>query len=311
MSKIQNEDLKSESDLIADGATKASLPHDSKIYVTANSINKTLEQAIIDGDIGGGSSSLPNFIMPIPPETVNIYQTGEQSIDVNGNSYNVYRATFDPSNFADNSVIVPSLFTSEAINENFDSPIGTGWIDQSFGSGVASISGGQLTLNPQGGGNEARVSQALAVEVGDLIVVNYDVASTAGGNVGQVSITSTASGTGSLATTGATLGAGTGSLSWTSTVSGTVYIWVNVSPASVPNNAVFNSIDFGKLNPVRSITRLGGNYQASTSVKAVFPRYSASDELSLYIDNGEVKLIKINFTVITGGESWVDFTYDL
>lgn len=52
--RIQNEDIKSESTLIADGATAASLPHDSKVYVTALSLNKTLYQAIVDGDLSGG-----------------------------------------------------------------------------------------------------------------------------------------------------------------------------------------------------------------------------------------------------------------
>lgn len=54
--KIQNEDIKSSSELVAAGGTAAQLPNDTKIYVTANSINKTLSQAIIDGDIGGGGA---------------------------------------------------------------------------------------------------------------------------------------------------------------------------------------------------------------------------------------------------------------
>jgi hypothetical protein len=52
--RIQNEDVKSESELISAGGTKDQLINDTKIYVTADSINKTLDDAISDGDIGGG-----------------------------------------------------------------------------------------------------------------------------------------------------------------------------------------------------------------------------------------------------------------
>lgn len=59
--KFQNEDLKSEAELIAAGSTKAHLPNDDKVYVKAKSINKTLNQAIVDGDLSG-PSSLPYSI---------------------------------------------------------------------------------------------------------------------------------------------------------------------------------------------------------------------------------------------------------
>lgn len=51
---LQNEDFKTEAELISAGGTKAQLLNDTKIYVTADSINKTLDDAITDGDIGGG-----------------------------------------------------------------------------------------------------------------------------------------------------------------------------------------------------------------------------------------------------------------
>ena len=51
--KFQNEDFKTQVELEAAGGTKAQLLNDTKIYVTANGIAKTLDQAIIDGDIGG------------------------------------------------------------------------------------------------------------------------------------------------------------------------------------------------------------------------------------------------------------------
>lgn len=55
MSKIQNSDVKSESDLIAGGATKSSLINDTKIYITASGLNKRLDEAIVAGDLGAGS----------------------------------------------------------------------------------------------------------------------------------------------------------------------------------------------------------------------------------------------------------------
>ena len=48
--KIQDADVKSVSDV----TSPSSLINDTKIYVSANSINKQLSQAIVDGDIGGG-----------------------------------------------------------------------------------------------------------------------------------------------------------------------------------------------------------------------------------------------------------------
>ena len=59
--KIQNEDVKSLSELTGAGGVASQLVNDTKIYVTASSINKQLSQAIIDGDIGGGSGGI-NYI---------------------------------------------------------------------------------------------------------------------------------------------------------------------------------------------------------------------------------------------------------
>jgi hypothetical protein len=62
MSKIQRQDIKTEADLAGAGAPASSLPGDDQVYVAANSINKTLRQAIIDGDIGGGAGGI-NYIL--------------------------------------------------------------------------------------------------------------------------------------------------------------------------------------------------------------------------------------------------------
>ena len=51
---IQNEDIKTAADLVAAGGTAAQLPNDTKVWITANSLNETLHDAIVNGDIGGG-----------------------------------------------------------------------------------------------------------------------------------------------------------------------------------------------------------------------------------------------------------------
>ena len=56
--RLQNEDHKSEAELISSGGAKSQLLNDTKIYVTSGGINKTLDDAITDGDIGGGGSGL-------------------------------------------------------------------------------------------------------------------------------------------------------------------------------------------------------------------------------------------------------------
>lgn len=47
--RLQNSDFKTEADL----GSPSGLLNDTKVYVTGGSINKRLDQAIIDGDIGG------------------------------------------------------------------------------------------------------------------------------------------------------------------------------------------------------------------------------------------------------------------
>jgi hypothetical protein len=52
--RLQNEDHKTLAELTGAGGAASQLLNDTKIYVTALSLNKQLSQAIIDGDIGGG-----------------------------------------------------------------------------------------------------------------------------------------------------------------------------------------------------------------------------------------------------------------
>lgn len=61
---LQNEDFSTQAELEARGGSKANLLNDTKVYVTADGLNKRLDEAIIDGDIGagGGGSAGINFI---------------------------------------------------------------------------------------------------------------------------------------------------------------------------------------------------------------------------------------------------------
>ena len=58
MSKIQRQGVKTDTQIVAGGGLISDLINDNQIYVSANSLNKTLKNAIIDGDIGGGSVSM-------------------------------------------------------------------------------------------------------------------------------------------------------------------------------------------------------------------------------------------------------------
>lgn len=65
MSKLQNEDFKTEAEIILAGGSSSQLMNDTKIYVTANGLNKTLSQAIIDNNLGGGGASKKVFDMKL------------------------------------------------------------------------------------------------------------------------------------------------------------------------------------------------------------------------------------------------------
>ena len=59
--RLQNSDFKTEADLTGAGGTAAQLLNDTKIYITGNGINKTLDDAIVDGDIGGKLTAKGNL----------------------------------------------------------------------------------------------------------------------------------------------------------------------------------------------------------------------------------------------------------
>lgn len=57
--KIQNEDVKSVAEVVAAGGTAAQTINDTKIYVTANGLNKQLSAAITAGDFSGTGANQP------------------------------------------------------------------------------------------------------------------------------------------------------------------------------------------------------------------------------------------------------------
>jgi len=58
MGKLQNEDFKTEAELLAasPAGTKSQLLNDTKVYLTALGLNKRLDEAITAGDLSGGSA---------------------------------------------------------------------------------------------------------------------------------------------------------------------------------------------------------------------------------------------------------------
>lgn len=65
--RIQNEDVKSLTDLTNAGGSVSQLINDSKIYVTGNGINDQLSNAITNGLIGGGGSGGINLLTAFNP----------------------------------------------------------------------------------------------------------------------------------------------------------------------------------------------------------------------------------------------------
>jgi hypothetical protein len=79
--RIQNEDIKSEAELIAAGADKTRLPNDTKLYVTQYGINQRLDEAIRDMKIGAGDVPLRLYASTTPDAKLNFKSNILQIID--------------------------------------------------------------------------------------------------------------------------------------------------------------------------------------------------------------------------------------
>lgn len=64
--RIQNEDVKSEAELIAGGATKASLPASTKMYLADFGLNKRFDEAIANMDLGDGDAPVRMYAANTP-----------------------------------------------------------------------------------------------------------------------------------------------------------------------------------------------------------------------------------------------------
>jgi hypothetical protein len=70
MGKIQKQDIKTVAELTNAGATAADLPNDDQIFVSALNINKTLKDAITDGNIGGDGGLGVNYFSDARANTI-------------------------------------------------------------------------------------------------------------------------------------------------------------------------------------------------------------------------------------------------
>lgn len=84
MAKIQRQGIKTDTEIVAAGGSIANLPGDDQMYVSANGINKTLKQAIIDGDIAGGSSSLDTVAQVTGKDLASTFLTGNNATPLGG-----------------------------------------------------------------------------------------------------------------------------------------------------------------------------------------------------------------------------------
>lgn len=115
---LQNEDHKTEAELVAAGGSKSQLLNDDKLYITANSINETLDDAITGGLIGGGSSGTNYIGNPGAEITAVDWNTyadaaGAAPVDGEGGSPTV---TFTRSTSSPLRGAASFLFTKDAAN---------------------------------------------------------------------------------------------------------------------------------------------------------------------------------------------------
>lgn len=113
--KIQNEDVKTLSELTGAGGAVSQLINDTKIYVTGAGLNKQLSQAITDGDIGGVETYISNYNAESGTTGWSTYAdaAGTRPVDGTGGSANVtWTQTASSPLSGSNSF----LFTKDAAN---------------------------------------------------------------------------------------------------------------------------------------------------------------------------------------------------
>jgi hypothetical protein len=85
--KIQDADVKTEAELVSAGATKVQLINSKKIYVEVNGINDRLDNAIVNGQIGGSPSGVVQLLnggFDNGTTSWTVYKNTAQASPVNG-----------------------------------------------------------------------------------------------------------------------------------------------------------------------------------------------------------------------------------
>ncbi len=164
--KIQDADVKSSSEVTA----ISRLINDTKIYVSANGINKQLSTAITDGDIGGGASGI-NYITNGRALTdttgwaVYADAAASRPVDGTGGSANV---TFTRSTSSPLRGAADFLFTKDAVNRQGQGASYDFTIDSADKAKVLSVSfDWAITSGTYSGGTPTTDS--------DVIAYVYDV----------------------------------------------------------------------------------------------------------------------------------------
>ena len=89
MSSIENRDVKSLSEIQSAGGQKSDLTHDSKIYVTAKGLNKTLSEIIESGEIADGNrfgADVKNFAVAVADGSGEEYNTDVPYVNGDGHT---------------------------------------------------------------------------------------------------------------------------------------------------------------------------------------------------------------------------------
>lgn len=213
--KIQNEDIKSASELVSAGGTAAQLPNDDKTYLTALGLNKTLKQAIIDGDLSGGGTGVPQTSATGAAEIPSGTSGQRDGSPVNG--YTRYNSTIKSMEFYSNGAWYPLNLVAPNNSQIYTA---TGRHLFTVPSGVTKVSivlvsggggGGGSDTNTSGGGGAGAaimISRDVSVVPGSVINCFVGTGGLGGTNSGSQGTNGVASSFGMYATGGASGGNG-------------------------------------------------------------------------------------------------------
>lgn len=213
--KLQNQDFKTSAELAAGGATDASFLNDTKIYVTANSLNKTLAAAITAGDLAGGVAKTSSTGSAVLPSGTTAQRDASP---VNG--YTRYNTSINSVEFYNNGAWFP-LDNTKPINSTtftatgastFTVPAGITKLTVVVvgGGGGGGTGNGALTAGAGGGGGSMTFTTEYSVVPGQVIKTFVGQGGIGGNSSGLQGTAGTASYFGSLVAQGGGAGASAG-----------------------------------------------------------------------------------------------------